>query len=437
MLLATLALALALLGTPASAQWVQCVARSPSGSLFVGEPAAGAEPGQGARYRAEFIKAGRSAGGSEAEVAGDTAFCFTAASQADLARLVAQAGKPCATCQAPYTPKPVAWNIRDVLPLELAANASHLMTLVMSEPPPPPPPAPAPDPNAPPSDPAGPPAEAAPPPPPPPPRPLASARWRTLMCGTEVRVAYALETPADSPLTTAPLRAQAVSPHGGVADIDVVLDKAAAVAPSCKSTAFVKVADIAEFSEGLPPRGDERLAALKQRLEDVTLMPAPPPPPPEPPPTVVATTPAAAPAVSPAPQKSTPAQAKSGVVKAAIPPPPPPPPPAAPAVKPPSPPVMKASASPPAPPAPPVAEPEVATQALNAEINRKNAEVEARNAAATAAYEKRMAEFKAAQESYERAQKAHEAELAKAAEARAAWEAKVKACNAGDRAACQ
>ena len=44
--------------------------------------------------------------------------------------------------------------------------------------------------------------------------------------------------------------------------------------------------------------------------------------------------------------------------------------------------------------------------------------------------------FAASQAAYEQSNKEHEAKVAEAARARAAWEAKVKACNAGDRAAC-
>ena len=58
-------------------------------------------------------------------------------------------------------------------------------------------------------------------------------------------------------------------------------------------------------------------------------------------------------------------------------------------------------------------------------------------------YEKRMAAYKAAQDTfaasqtaYERSSREHEAKVAEAARARAEWEAKVKACNAGDRVAC-
>lgn len=419
-----LALLLGLGATPAAAQtWIQCVARAPNGTLFVGEPSAGADRAQGARYRAEFIKAGRAGGGTEAEVGGETSFCFTAASEADLARLVAEAAKPCPTCQAPYTPKPVAWNIRDILPTELAASSTHLITLVMSEPPPP---APALDPAAP-ADPNAPPPEAAPPPPPP--RPLASARWRTLLCGTEVRIAYGLETPEDSPVDSALFRARALAPQGGETLIETTLQKAASAPPTCASPTFVKLGELSDFLRDLPPRGDERLAALKQRLDDVTVMPAPAEPPPLPP-AQVATAPAPPPANPPPPvAKAKPAPPvvattaparpePSPIIKAATAPTPPPAPPPA-----------------PMPQAPPAVQ-EAATHALNAEINRKNAEVEARNAAATAAYEKRMAEFKAAQDAYEQAQRAHAAEVARAAADRAAWEAKVKACKAGDRAAC-
>lgn len=409
---------------PAAAQaWTQCVARAPSGTLFVGEPSAGADPAKGAAYRTEFIKAGRAGGGGDGEIGPDTAFCFTAASEAALAQLVAAATKPCATCSAPYSPKPVAWSIRDILPTELAARSTNLVTLVMSEPPPaapePAPPAAGAATGASPADTAPPPAAG---PIPPPPRPLASARWRTLLCGAEVRVAYALETPADSPVERAPFRARALAPQGGEALIDTVLEKATAVPPTCGSAAFVRLGDLSDFLRGLPPRGDERLAALQQRLDDVTVTPAPSPEP-------------AAVAGAAAPIKATAAKTAQPV----------PPPPAAKTLSPP--PKAAAPSTPasqPAPAAPPAASPAApptdgqikATAALNDEINRRNAEVEARNAAAAAAHEKRMAEFKAAQDAYERAQRAHEADVARAAAERAAWEAKVKACQAGDRAAC-
>ena len=104
----------------------------------------------------------------------------------------------------------------------------------------------------------------------------------------------------------------------------------------------------------------------------------------------------------------------------------------------------------PSPPAPPLATSELASAAqdlasarLNADVANRNAEVASRNAAAAADYQKRMADYIAAQDAfaasqaaYERRNKEHEAQVAEAARVRAAWEAKVKACNAGDRAAC-
>ena len=53
-----------------------------------------------------------------------------------------------------------------------------------------------------------------------------------------------------------------------------------------------------------------------------------------------------------------------------------------------------------------------------------------------AAYKAAQDAFAASQAAYQQSNKEHEAKVAEAARARTAWEAKVKACNAGDRAAC-
>lgn len=421
-----------------STSWVQCVARATgSGTLYVGEPSDRAVRSKTAAYRAEFIKAARAAGAPEADVSSDTSFCFLGAGAADLGRLVADLAKP------PYRQTAVAWNIKDILPETLAAQASHLTVLVMSEPPPPPPPAP---PAPPPAPGEAPPPEAAPPPPPPPPHPVASARWRALLCGQDVRLAYGWEAPADSTVESAPFRGTVTTSGGISAPLEVDLQKTATAAPDCASTQFVKVATLAEFSKDLPPRGDERLAAIAQRLEDMTVQPPPPPPPPPEPPPVAAPAKGGKPAAKapPPPKPAPPKPVAPAPVQAAPPAQPQPAPAPAPAApKPPPPP------SPPPPAAPVAAAPPAetvqagASASLNGEVARRNAEVDARNAAAAADYAKRMADYKAAQDAYAAAQanyqrdaRQHEEEAAKAAAARAAWEAQVKACKAGDRAAC-
>ncbi|HEY0650622.1 hypothetical protein [Phenylobacterium sp.] len=400
-----------LAGAPTQAQsaaWTQCVARSPnSGVLYLGEPASVAERAKAAQYRAEFTKAARAAGVAEAELTATNTFCFFAPSQADLARIVADLGKPCPSCAAPYRQAPIAWDVRDILPAEVAAASSHLTVLAMSEPPPAPVEGAA--------------APAQPAPAPSEPRPIASARWQAFLCGDEARLSYAFEAPADSPSEGAPFRGVVTAGPGLERPFEAVLTKAANGPPGCASPSFIRLASLTDFSRGLPPRGDERLEALRQRLNDVTVQLAPPPPGPEP---VVATAP----------------PAKAGARKAA---------PPAPAPAPPKP-VMATNQSPKGPPAAtpapspaPVDAGARATALLNADISRRNAEVEARNAAVAAEHEKRMAAYKAAQDSFAASQAAfeqrtreHEAQVTQAARARAEWEAKVKACKAGDRTAC-
>lgn len=442
---AALILAIVAGSSPAAAQaggWVQCVARSPSsGALYIGEPIDGADRTKATQYRAEFIKVGQASGVAAGELNAQTAFCFFAPRQEDLGRMVADLGKPCASCSAPYRQAPVAWNIRDILPAEIAAAGSHLITLALSEPPPAPPPTPAPADG---SAPTTPPAEAPPPPPPPERFPIASARWQAFVCGTEVRVSYAFEAPAGSPIESVPFQG-VVSAGGGITrPFDLPLSKTSTATPGCGSAQFLKVADLAEFLKDLPPRGDARLAALRQRLEDVTLQIAPPPPPPA----VVEAAPAKAPVgrnvrTAPATPNKAPA-APAAIVKTA------------PVVQAPvAAPLVKGSASPsvptpvavrpppPAAPEPVSAAEDTASARLNAEVANRNAEVASRNAAAAADYQKRMADYKAAQDAfaasqaaYERSNKEHEAQVAEAARARATWEAKVKACSAGDRTAC-
>lgn len=415
-----------------AAGWTQCVARSPtSGALYVGEPIDGAERAKAAQYRAEFIKAGQASGVGPADLNAQTAFCFFAPRQADLSPMVAELGKPCASCSAPYRQALVAWNIRDILPAEIAASKSHLATLALSDPPPPAPPLPTMTPVG-----AGvplAPAEAPAPPPLPERRPIASARWQTFLCGAEVRLSYAFEAPADSPVESVPFQGVVNAGAGFSRPFDQILAKTQTAIPSCASTQFFKVADLTEFSKDMPSRGDARLAALRQRLETVTLEIAPPPPAP-----VVAET------LPPPTQKGRGAKdAKAALNTSAV--------PVSFGKAPPArPPVVSGLIDRPAPPArlvPPQA-PETAIQdlnsaQLNAEISRRNAEVASRNAAAAADYEKRMAAYKAAQDSfaasqtaYERSNREHEAKVAEAARARSEWEAKVKACNAGDRVAC-
>ena len=418
-----------------AAGWTQCVARSPtSGALYVGEPIDGAERAKAAQYRAEFIKAGQASGVGPADLNAQTAFCFFAPRQADLSTMVAELGKPCPSCSAPYRQALVAWNIRDILPAEIAASQSHLATLALSDPPPPPPP-----PQLLTATPAGavvPPAPAEPPATQPLPerRPIASARWQTFLCGTEVRLSYAFEAPADSPVESVPFQGVVNAGAGFSRPFDQILAKTQTAIPSCASTQFFKVADLTEFSKDMPSRGDARLTALRQRLENVTLEIAPP----QPPAPVVAET------LPPPTQKGRGAKdAKAALNTSAV------------LVSfekapPARPPVVSGLVDRPAPPArlvPPQA-PETAIQdlnsaQLNAEISRRNAEVASRNAAAAADYEKRMAAYKVAQDAfaasqtaYERSNREHEAKVAEAARARAEWEAKVKACNAGDRAAC-
>lgn len=449
-LLFTTMLLVALAGwsAPAAAQageWVQCVARSPSsGALYIGEPIDSADRTKATQYRAEFIKAGQASGVAAGELNAQTAFCFFAPRQEDLGRMVADLGKPCPSCSAPYRQAPVAWNIRDILPAEIAAAGSHLITLALSEPPPPPPPTPAPaDGGAP----TTPPAETPAPAPPPERYPIASARWQAFVCGTEVRVSYAFEAPAGSPIESVPFQG-VVSAGGGITrPFDLPLSKTSTATPGCGSAQFLKVADLTEFLKDLPPRGDARLAALRQRLEDVTLQIAPPPPPP-PPPVVVEVPPAKAPVgrnvrAAPGIPNKAPA-APSAIVKTA---PVVQAPVATPLVKDATSPSVPAQVavrpSPPAAPEPVPAAEDTASARLNAEVANRNAEVASRNAAAAADYQKRMADYKAAQDAfaasqaaYERRNKEHEAQVAEAARARAAWEAKVKACSAGDRAAC-
>lgn len=443
-------LVLALAGWTSSAQaeaggWTQCVARSPSsGALYVGEPIDGADRARANQYRAEFIKSGQASGVAAGELNAQTAFCFFAPRQEDLSRMVADLGKPCPSCSAPYRQAPVAWNIRDILPAEIAAAGSHLVTLALSAPPPP-----GPDPATPATAVGGAPATPAEAPAPPPERyPIASARWRAFLCGTEVRLSYAFEAPAGSPIESVPFQGVVTAGSGISHPFDQTLSRTATVPPGCGSPQFLKVADLAEFSRDLPTRGDARLAALRQRLEDVTLQLAPPPPPPVlaevapspvPPgksmktgqvvpvkamaaPVVVArTAPVAQPPAATAPAKAV--AVSSAPAPVSVRPPPPAPPVAAPAL---------ASVS-----------QDPASARLNTDISNRNAEVASRNAAAAADYEKRMAAYKAAQDAfaasqtaYERSNKVHEAQVAEAARARVAWEAKVKACNAGDRAAC-
>ena len=413
--------------------WTQCVARSPgSGALYVGEPIDGAERAKVAQYRAEFIKAGQSSGLAAGELNAQTAFCFFAPRQADLSRMVAELGKPCPSCSAPYRQALVAWNIRDILPAEIAAAQSHLATLALSDPPPPPPPLPTATPagaGVPPS-----PAEAPALPPLPERRPIASARWQTFLCGTEVRLSYAFEAPADSPVERVPFQGVVNAGAGFSRPFDQTLAKTQTAGPSCASTQFFKVADLAEFSKDMPQRGDARLTALRQRLENVALeiTPLPTPAP------VVAETP------------PSPTQKGRGAKDAKAAPNTPATPVSFAKTLPARPPIVSGMIDRTAPSARPVAPQasETATQDLNsahlnAEISRRNAEVASRNAAAAADYEKRMAAYKAAQDTfvasqttYERSSREHEAKVAEAARARAEWEAKVKACNAGDRAAC-
>lgn len=434
---ALLLLSLAGWSSTAAAQaagWTQCVARSPSsGALYVGEPIDGAERAKAARYRAEFIKVGQASGVAAGELNAQTAFCFFASGQADLSRMVAELGKPCPSCSAPYRQALVAWNIRDILPAEIAASQSHLATLALSDPPPP---------QLLTATPAGavvPPASAEPPAPPPLPerRPIASARWQTFLCGAEVRLSYAFEAPADSPVESVPFQGVVNAGAGVSRPFDQILAKTQTARPSCASTQFFKVADLTEFSKDMPSRGDARLTALRQRLENVTLEIVPPPPPA---PVIAETTP-------PPIQKGRVAKAAQAAPKT----------PAAPLalanvapaplsavsakVERPAPPAPSARAVPPQ--ASATATQDLTSAHLNAEISRHNAEVTSRNAAAAADYEKRMAAYKAAQDTfaasqtaYERSNREHEAKVAEAARARSEWEAKVKACNAGDRAAC-
>ena len=424
LILALTMLAFAGWSSPALAQgsgWTQCVARSPtSGTLYVGEAIDGAERGKAALYRAEFIKAGQAAGIVATELSAQNAFCFFAPRQADLVRMVSDLGKPCPSCAAPYRQAPLAWDVRDILPPQIAASSSHLAVLVLAEPPPP---EPAPPPSA-----TG---EVAAPPPPPAPRPTAGARWQAFLCGTEVRMSYAFEAPADSPVESAPFKGVVVAGGGIERPFDETLAKAVNTAPSCASASFLKVASLTEFSKDLPTRGEARVAALRQRLDTLTVQVVLPPPAApvvaevapvgkgaskKAPTSLVAT---AAPAKPVAPRAASVAAAPAPV--AALP-------------------VQVATAKVSTP--PPVAADQV-TALLNADVAKRNAEVEARNAVVAADYEKRMAAYKAAQDSfatsqaaYERSNKAHEAQVAEAARARATWEAKVKACNAGDREAC-
>lgn len=446
-------LVLALAGWTSSAQaqaqaggWTQCVARSPSsGALYVGEPVDGADRARATQYRAEFIKSGQASGVAAGELNAQTAFCFFAPRQEDLSRMVADLGKPCPSCSAPFRQAPVAWNIRDILPAEIAAAGSHLVTLALSDPPPP-----VLDPPAPPTAIGGVPATPVQAPAPAPERyPIASARWRAFLCGTEVRLSYAFEAPVGSLIESVPFQGVITAGSGISHTFDQTLSRTATVPPGCGSPQFLRVADLAEFSRDLPTRGDARLAALRQRLEDVTLQLAPPPPPPP----VIAEV--APPSVPPGKSLKTgqavPVKVSAAPVIVARTAPAAPPPAAIAPVK------TVAISSTPAPvtvrppqPAPPVAAPELASVSqdpasarLNTDISNRNAEVASRNAAAAADYEKRMAAYKAAQDAfaasqaaYERSNTVHEAQVVEAARARAAWEAKVKACNAGDRAAC-
>ncbi len=419
-------LALAGWSSPALAQgasWTQCVARSPtSGTLYVGEAVDKAERGKAALYRAEFIKAGQASGIAEAELSAQNAFCFFAPRQADLVRMVSDLGKPCPSCSAPYRQAPLAWDVRDILPPEIAATSSHLAILALAEPPPPEPPQP--------PSPTG---EVVPAPLPPEPKPTASARWQAFLCGTDVRMSYAFEAPGDSPVESAPFKGVVVAGGGIERSFEETLAKTANAVPSCASPTFMKVASLAEFSRDLPTRGEARVAALRQRLDSLSVQVILPPPPPLPAAVVAEVAPSGKPAAKKPP---------ATVVAVA--------PPARPVTPRPVPVPVLATAivAPPVPTAtpkaslPPVAADQV-TALLNADVARRNAEVEARNAVAAADYEKRMAAYKAAQDAfaasqatYERNNKAHEAQVAEAARQRTAWEAKVKACNAGDRTAC-
>jgi len=402
--------------SPALAQadaWVQCVARSvSSGSLYLGEPSDGAERGKMAVYRAEFIKAGQAAGAADGELNARTAFCFFAPRQADLTRMVVDLGKPCPSCSAPYRQAPVAWNHRDILPVEIAASASHLAPLVMSETQPPAAPAPG---------------EVAPPPAPEP-KVLASVRWQAFLCGIEVKLSYAFEAPADSPVEQAPFKG--VVAAGGEIErpFDETLVKSSGAPPSCASATFLKVATLAEFSKDLPQRGDARLTALRKRLDDLTVQIAAPPAPAlagaSPPPPRAKDVATKTPAATPAAGVSTPSPPAAAAVQAAAPPTP----------------VARATAD--RRPAPSSSD-DSASALLNADVTKRNAEIEARNGAAAADHEKRMAAhktvqdaFEASQAAYQRSLKEHDAQVAEAVRNKADWEAKVKACKAGERSAC-
>jgi hypothetical protein len=87
------------------------------------------------------------------------------------------------------------------------------------------------------------------------------------------------------------------------------------------------------------------------------------------------------------------------------------------------------------------------SEALNAEVNRKNAEVQASNDAAKKAYEVQLADYQAATAAQRRAQADYEAKLkaiqagaeraqADFEKAQTDWKKRADACKAGDRAAC-
>ena len=96
---------------------------------------------------------------------------------------------------------------------------------------------------------------------------------------------------------------------------------------------------------------------------------------------------------------------------------------------------------------PEIIDQDLRSEALNAEVNRRNAAIQAQNEAAKKAYDVQLADYQSATAAQRQAQADYEAKLkaiqaaaetAKASyeKAQADWKKRADACKAGDRSAC-